>query len=241
MKAVILAAGVGSRLRPYTDQLPKSLVPMNNKPILGHILDALSGFSFSEIVVVTGFRADQIEGFFSGRPENVRFLFNTRFDTAGNGVSLLTAEEAVLGHDFVKLDADLVFEPLLLQKLLDAPGDLRLMVDVHPCGEEEMKVRVDDQGRILDLSKEIPPEQAWGESIGMEFCTAQGSRALFESLHGMLRDGLDQAYYEEAYGRMARAGVHVTATEVPPGVKWFEIDTIEDLHDAQRLFGGPKS
>lgn len=235
MKVVILAAGTGSRLRPYTDGLPKALVPMNGKPLLAHALDALRPFGV-ELVVVTGFHAEKIHDFFVNRPEKPVFIFNERFDTAGNAYSLLTARPAVEGHDFIKLDADLVFEPAVLEKLLAAPGDVRLMADVHPCGEEEMKIQVDETGRIVNLSKKIPPEKAYGESIGMEFITAAGSRPLFAELEAMMREGLDQEYYEEAYGRLARAGAFVTATEVGPDLKWFEIDTLEDLRAAERLF-----
>ncbi len=236
MKVVILAAGTGSRLRPYTDELPKALVPMNGKPLLAHMLDTLQAFPIEELVVITGFRAEKLHAFFQGRPEKPTFIFNERFDTAGNGYSLLKAEPAALGHDFIKLDADLVFEPSVVERLLAAPGDVRLMADVHPCGEEEMKIQVDAEGRIVNLSKLIDPALAYGESIGMEFCTAAGSRRLFPELAAMMAEGLDQEYYEEAYGRLARAGAFVTATEVGKDQKWFEIDTIEDLRAAEKLF-----
>lgn len=235
MKVVILAAGTGSRLRPYTDGIPKALVPMNGKPLLAHTLDALRPFN-AELVLVTGFRAEKIHEFFAQRPEKPVFIFNERFDTAGNAYSLLTARSAVEGQDFLKLDADLIFEPAVLEKLLAAPGDIRLMADVHPCGEEEMKIQVDASGRIINLSKKIPPAQAYGESIGMEYITAAGSQPLFQELEAMMREGLDQEYYEEAYGRLARAGAFVTATEVGSALKWFEIDTIEDLRSAEKLF-----
>jgi choline kinase len=236
MKVVILAAGTGSRLRPYTDELPKALVPMNGRPLLAHMLDTLAAFPVEELVVITGFRAERLHEFFATRPENPTFIFNERFDTAGNAYSLLCAEPAVLGSDFVKLDADLVFEPSVIRRLIDAPGDVRLMADVHPCGAEEMKIQVDAAGRIVNLSKLIDPAAAYGESIGMEYCTVAGGRRLFPELAAMMAEKLDQEYYEEAYGRLARAGAFVTATEVGKDQKWFEIDTIEDLRAAEALF-----
>ena len=240
MKVVILAAGTGSRLRPYTDELPKALVPMNGVPLLGHILDCLRGFPVEELIVITGFRREKLEGFFQGRGEKPVFIYNERFDTAGNAYSLLKAKIAVEGHAFVKLDADLVFEPAVLESLLSASGDVRLMADVHPCGEEEMKIQIDATGRIVNLSKKIDPRDAYGESIGMEFLTEAGSRLLFPELGALMNEGLDQEYYEEAYGRLARAGAFVTATEVGPDHRWFEIDTIEDLRAAERVFA-PRS
>ncbi len=236
MKVVILAAGTGSRLRPYTDELPKALVPMNGRPLLAHMLDTLAAFPVEELVVITGFRAERLHEFFATRPEKPTFIFNERFDTAGNAYSLLKSESAVLGSDFVKLDADLVFEPSVLRRLIDATGDVRLMADVHPCGAEEMKIQIDAAGRIVNLSKLIDPAAAYGESIGMEYCTVEGGRRLFPELAAMMAEGLDQEYYEEAYGRLARAGAFVTATEVGKDQKWFEIDTIEDLRAAEALF-----
>ncbi len=237
MNVVILAAGIGSRLRPYTDTMPKSLVPLNGTPMLARIIESFRELPVERFYVVTGYREDQIRAFFADREERVTFIYNERFDTAGNGYSLLCAREALSGKAFFKVDSDLVFEPAIAGRLAAAPGDVRVTVDVRDdMGEEEMKVKVDTEGRIVAFSKEIPPSEAWGESIGIEFMSAEGGRVVFEELAAMMDEGLTGAYYEEAYGRLAVKGAHVTATRVMPEDRWYEIDNEEDLQGASRLF-----
>ncbi|HUU00027.1 MAG TPA: phosphocholine cytidylyltransferase family protein [Myxococcota bacterium] len=237
MKALILAAGVGSRLRPRTNQLPKTLVAVNGKPIMGHILDALQTVPLEEIVIVSGYLSEKIVGFTRSRKGNFRIVKNNRFRSSGNGYSLLLAREQLAGSDFFKIDADLIFDAEIATGLLAAPGDVRLVVELKDnMGAEEMKIEVDRQGNILDISKEIPPARAWGESIGIEFCTAAGGRLLFAELESMIGAGLRQGYYEEAYARLARKGAHVTATRVMPGQHWIEIDDERDLQRAKEMF-----
>lgn len=240
MKAVILAAGVGSRLRPVTARLPKTLVELNGKPLLGHILDSLQVVPLEEIVIVTGYLSHKIVDFAKTRGENFRFVKNELYDRSGNGYSLLLARRCLAGCDFFKIDGDLVFDPEIAEALLAGRGDLRLAVEVNgELSAEEMKIEIDRRGNIIDISKEIPPERAWGESIGIEFCTGAGGRLLFAELESMMVEGLRQAYYEEAYARLARKGARVTAARVPAGRRWIEIDDKCDLRQAGQIFGRP--
>jgi CTP:phosphocholine cytidylyltransferase-like protein len=89
MKALILAAGTGSRLMPLTKNTPKSLVKLNGKPMIEHILKALEQFKLEEFVIVTGYLHEKIETYFADRSEKVKFIYNDRYNTAGNCYSLL--------------------------------------------------------------------------------------------------------------------------------------------------------
>lgn len=236
MKACILAAGYGSRLRPYTDTVPKALVPVGAKPMLQYILDTMKEFDFEEYVVVTGYKEEEIRKFWESRTEKVTFIYNERYEDLGNYYSLLCAEKHLTGFDFFKIDSDLIFESQIPRNLVASEGDLRISVEVRDnMGEEEMKVKIDESGKIIDFSKEIPPREAWGESIGIEFVTAAGSAPLFNELRAMFDEGAGNAYYEEAYGRLARKNLHVHAVKVT--AQWIEIDNKEDLENAEKLFG----
>jgi choline kinase len=237
MKAVLLAAGVGSRLRPHTDRLPKALLPVAGKSILERSLQAFAELGIAEAIVVTGHLRENIEEALRRSPLPARAVFNPRYATANNYYSLLIAESALSGEDFVKLDADLVFLPEVLKRLLEMPGDLALALDRSVAlGDEEMKILIDSAGRVLRVSKRLLPKDCAGESIGMERIGAAFSRVLFDELRALDREGLTDSYYEDAYDRLAqRGGFDLRCADVS-GMRWYEIDDEKDWKEADRLF-----
>jgi choline kinase len=238
MKAVILAAGVGSRLQPLTDTTPKGLVPVAGKPMMGYALEAFGAAGFSEVVVVTGHLGDQVRAFCDASPVRCTVVHNPRYDTANNYYSLLVAAEALGGESFVKADSDLVFLPPVLDRILAAEGDLCIATDRGvDLGEEQMKVQLDDGGRITGVSKLLDPATCVGESIGIERISAALFPVLFDELRQMDAEGFTDAYYEDAYHRLAGRG----QTDIRPvdvaGLPWSEIDDAKDLAQAETLFG----
>lgn len=237
MKAVILAAGVGSRLQPLTDTTPKGLVPVAGKPMMGYAVDAFAAAGFSEVVVVTGHLADQVQAFCDASPVRCTVVHNPRYDTANNYYSLLVAEEALGGEEFIKVDSDLVFLPPVLDRILAAEGDLCIATDKGVAlGAEEMKVQLDDGGRVTGVSKLLDPATCVGESIGMERISGRLFTTLFDELRAMDAEGFTDGYYEDAYHRLAGRG----QTDIRPvdvtGLPWSEIDDAKDLAQAEALF-----
>ncbi len=240
MNIVILAAGSGTRLRPYTDELPKTLVPMGKKPMLQYILDALKSFEVDKIVVVTGYRREALEEYLRDMPK-VQLVYNDRFDTLNNFYSLLVALDHLKGDDFIKIDGDLVFEPRLLNILLDAEGDIRIATDTSKrLGAEEMKIEVDSRGRLVRFSKEIDPAAALGESIGMEYISADSIEPLRLALQRLYDSGHHDAYYEEAYGILGSEGHDVRPVPVPENLRWIEVDDHNDLRKGVEIFEGTR-
>ena len=183
MKAVILAAGVGTRLRPQTDKTPKGLLLVAGRPIIDYTLEALGRVGVKEIVVVTGHLEDQLTQYVTRSPVPCRTIYNPRYATANNYYSLLVAEEALGGETFVKLDSDLIFEPDLISRFLSAEGDLCLALDSGvKLGTEEMKVQTDNQGRVTAVSKILDPATCQGESIGLEWISSEFAPVLFRTL-----------------------------------------------------------
>jgi len=237
MKAVILAAGVGSRLRPLTDNTPKGLVEVGGKPILGHSLEAFYRAGIGEAILVTGHLHEQVEAFARNQPLPCRCVYNPRYDTANNYYSLLVAEQALGGQGFVKVDSDLVFRPAVLARMLSAEADLCIACDpTVSLGAEEMKLLADEAGQIRGCSKELDPAGCVGESIGMEKIGEAFSPVLFDELRAMDAEGLTDAYYEDAYHRLGQRGGHdIRAVDVA-GLPWAEIDDAADLAHANALF-----
>ena len=239
MKAVILAAGVGTRLKPLTDKTPKGLVPVGGRPMISYAMDAFYRSGITEVIIVTGHLSDQVQDFVKGSKLGCTAIFNPRYDTANNYYSLLVAEQALAGEAFVKVDSDLVFRPSVLSRVLSAEGDLCIATDTGVAlGDEEMKIQLDDQGRVVGVSKQLEPASCVGESIGMERISAALFPVLFDELRAMDAEELTDAYYEDAYHRLARRG----GTDIRPvdvtGLPWAEIDDAKDLAHAETLFRG---
>jgi choline kinase len=237
--AVILAAGVGSRLRPLTDDRPKALVEVRGKSLLHRAVDQLVQRGVTRLVVASGYRAEALEAALRDAPLEVVFRPNPRYETTQNSVSLALCRDAVEGHDFFRLDGDVVFDPLVLDRLEAVEGPLVAAVDRKPgLDAEAMKVLLGRApGTIAAFGKGIPLSEAAGESIGIERITASAAPALFDALDRAGRAGEVSLYYEDIYARLIDAGQVVKMADVT-GVRWCEVDSIDDLRRAESVFAG---
>lgn len=235
--AVILVAGVGSRLRPITDTRPKALAPVGDETILGRALRLLLDFGVSRVVLATGYREDAVRAAVAGLPCEIVLCPNPRYDTTQNSVSLALCREAVAGRAFFKLDGDVVFDSELLTRIAAGEGELSAGVDSsRKLDAEAMKVVV-SEGRIMRFGKAVPLVSSHGESIGIERVSVAASDKLFDALDERIRAGITGLYYEDVYSEMiARGELTATAADVS-GLRWTEVDTFEDLEAARRLFG----
>jgi choline kinase len=237
MKAVVLAAGVGSRLRPHTDSTPKALLPVAGRPILDRALEAFGSAGIDEVIVVTGHLAGAIDAHLSHTGFKVRTIFNPRYATSNNYFSLLVAQDALEGAAFIKVDADLLFAPEVLDRLLAASGDLALGLDRSvKLGAEQMKILLGTDVKVIAVSKLLAPDCCAGESIGIEKVNAAFAPVLFEELRRIEHEGATNAYYEDAYDRLARReDVDIRGVDVT-GLPWAEIDDEQDWRAAHTLF-----
>lgn len=240
VKVVILVAGIGSRLRPHTDDRPKCLVEVGGEAMLGRLLRQAAVAGCSEAVLVTGHMDDVIDEWLTKQPLPlpVSTVFNPEYQTLGNGHSLLVAREAVGAGAFVKLDGDLVMSDGLLERLLDGPWPSAILLDgTGVLADEEMKARTDAAGRVVAMGKWLDPATASGESIGAELIGAEDGARLFAALRRVIHEeGQGGAYYEDVYHALVEEGWELGAVDTG-GLPWTEIDTPEDLARAGALVG----
>jgi choline kinase len=236
MTGVILAAGMARRLRPLTDTKPKCLLTVGNRTLLQRTVDAMLQAGVSELVVVTGYRAEMIRDFLTAHyPElTIRFLDNTDYEHNNNIYSLWMAMEVVRGCDFLLMDSDILCDPAAVMRIA-REEESALAVNCHELGEEEMKVVVDAQGHIAEISKTCSPADAMGESVGIERITANYSEALYHELRKMiLKEGLIDIFYERAFERLIPQG-HTFRVVDTTSYFSYELDTPEDFQRAQEL------
>ncbi|MFV1984601.1 MAG: NTP transferase domain-containing protein [Thiohalomonadales bacterium] len=239
MKAIILAAGVGSRIRPLTDNCPKSLLKVDGKTILERMLAHLQDCGINEVVFVLGYLQEQIKEFVNQNfPDlTAHFITNDRYADTNTGFSLMLAKDLIKESDFIKFDADVVFEKEILVKLIECEYPNCLCIDKNiNLDAEEIKVIIEDENRVVKASKSVDPKDAMGESIGIEKISSETAKLLFNELETMMADEQNhQEYYEGAYERLIETNVPFYALDIT-GLKWTEIDTKEDFITAKRIF-----
>ncbi|MBR4275735.1 MAG: phosphocholine cytidylyltransferase family protein [Prevotella sp.] len=237
MKAIILAAGTASRLRPLTEHTPKSLLNIGDRPLLQRSMDALVQGGVKDFVIVTGYLHEQIEQFVArtyGEMISVTFIHNSVYATTNNIYSLWLARPEAEGNDFLLLDSDLLYDPTIVKKVLEQEAPNVLTLIRHTLGEEEMKVVVGEDGAIKEISKTCNPSDAAGESLGIEKIGKEYSVALYKELEVMmLQEHLENKFYELAFERLIPQGHTYKVLDV---TQYFscELDTVEDFENAKQ-------
>lgn len=241
MKAVILAAGVASRLRPLTDNSPKCLLNVGDKSILERTVDNVVAYGIKQIVVVTGYLREMIEGFLLEKyPKvNFTFIFNEKYDSTNNIYSLWMTKEELLGHDMLLLDSDIVFDGKIIGQLLNSGHENCLAVrSDQKLGKEEIKLLLDDDGSIKEIGKVIDPNSAMGESIGIEKFDKKFVWHLFAILDIKILDKHEvNIFYEAAFQDALNNGVKIYPVDTE-NYKCMEIDTLDDFETARELVKG---
>jgi L-glutamine-phosphate cytidylyltransferase len=230
MKAIILAAGKGTRLNGV-DLKPKCLFEVGGRTLLDRQISALNEAKIDDVVLVLGFEAERIK---RHCPANVSFVINSRFGETSSLYSLWLAKEQ-LTEGFVVINCDVLFHPQLLTRLLSAPFDDALLVDLvdkqnNHLGDEEMKVKASD-GLVVDIRKDLDPAEADGENVGMVKFSRQGALRLIDEMDSLIARGCERDWAPRAFREFAlRHPLHAISTDNYP---WIEIDFPEDYRRAQ--------
>jgi choline kinase len=230
MEIVILAAGTGSRLMPLTRNTPKSLLDLGNGySLLESQLHAIHACGVRKVTLVTGYRSEQIEAKIHHYKDfKFRIVFNPFYRLANNLVSAWMGLKDREG-EIVLINGDDVFKAGVLQRLMDHPGDMAMVVSRKPAYDaDDMKVLTRGD-RVLDVGKDLPPEEANGESIGMFLLRDLGLRTLQGTLDAMVRseDSL-QLFYLAAFRRLMKEGHAIHPVDCLPK-EWSEVDFHPDL------------
>jgi len=227
MKAIILAAGKGTRLDGAAVK-PKCLVEVGGSSLLHRQIDALQSLGVNEIVVVIGFGGDSIK---QACGSDIGFVENVRFAETSSLYSLWLAREHLF-DGFVVLNSDVLFHPRMLADLLESDREDALLIsdtDPNPLGDEEMKIKVRDQ-MVVDISKEMDPLEADGENVGIVKFSARGAKLLVEYMNGLIESGSVKDWAPRAFLEFARRHpLHALSTH---GLPWIEIDFPEDYQRA---------
>lgn len=225
--AIILAAGRGRRLGSLTDDRPKCLLEVGGFTLLEHQLEALRRHGVGTLVVVAGYHAEAVRNQINGR---ALCLTNERHDSTNSLYSLWLAREAA-SEGFVLLNADVLFAPEILRRVLNSPHADALAVERRAHFEpEEMKVELEGN-RVRALSKNLEASRSHAENVGVLKFSRQGAGVLLRKMEELLAQGAEREFCPFAFNAIApEYPLHAVPIDSLP---WIEIDFAEDLHRAR--------
>jgi choline kinase len=241
MLGMVLAAGAGRRLRPYTDTLPKALVPVDGETtILDIALGNFATVGLTDVVVVVGYRADavrdRVPDLESRHGVRLELVHNDKAQEWNNCYSLWVARD-LFASGALLVNGDTVHPADVQRTLLDTVGaghGLVLAVDDEKLlAEEEMKVTLDGQGRMRRISKLMDPADAFGEYIGATLIESAAAEPLASALEATWRRD-PQLYYEDGFQTLVDTGGTVSVATIG-SVPWVEVDNQADLMRAREI------
>ena len=246
-KAIIIAAGKGSRLADLTRDNPKTLLRINKKSMLDHQIDIYNKSEITDINIIVGYQSHK----FDSRPETI--IHNTDYENNNILESLFFARDIMNGECVISY-SDIIFRSEIVSKLLKANSPITIVVDtewkksyinrtMHPLSEAE-KVQFDDNHNLIKTGKNIDLQQTNAEFIGMLKINSEGaeifkkfyrtaktqySDSMFFSAHSFR-----QAYITDFLNYLVYNNIAVNCLIIEGG--WMEIDTPQDYNNAQKFY-----
>ena len=233
MKAIILVAGVGNRLRNITED-PKCLLKINGVTLLERYLSTLDKVNVRDIILVVGYKEERIRKTVEKAkfPGSTKFIQNPYF-TEGSILSLYSAKNELNG-DILLMDGDVYFDIKILQCLLNTnKGNLVAIDTTSTSSGEEMMVGVKDN-RILDMRRTLSGEfELTGEAVGFYKLNKQACQELKKTMEEHVKSGKHELGYEDILPSLFEKVPFFPV--IVDGMNWVEIDFEEDIVKAENL------
>ncbi|MDP8220152.1 MAG: phosphocholine cytidylyltransferase family protein [Candidatus Stygibacter frigidus] len=234
MQAIILAAGMGRRLNSLTGGLPKPMLKITDKSIIHYQIESCLSYGVEQFIIVVGYREADLKAHVLEvlTPEQVVFVVNPDYATTNTLYSLYLARD-YLDHDTLYFNGDVLFERELLQKLLKYQGST-ILVEMKACGEEEVKVAINDESFVTAIGKDISLGDSVGEFIGIACFRQEVLSKLIAFLKLGIRASLHNNYFEHAVNQCCDI-LNILAVSTG-NAACIEIDFPEDIVRAKELF-----
>ena len=231
MRAIIIAAGKGTRLYPITKNTPKSLLDIGQGlTLLETQLHSLQDCGITDIVIIVGYRAEQIEAKIKEYEKdfNITTVYNPFYETSNNLVSVWMARH-YMTDEFITINGDDIFDPVIIKNLMKSKENITMITDVKDeYDSDDMKI-ISEKGLVKKVSKKIPIAEANGESVGIIKFSGHGPKIYRDVLEEMVREPENiNVFYLQAIQKIIDKGypVHFSICDEKD---WGEIDFHPDL------------
>lgn len=238
MIGIILAAGVGSRLRPMTNTKPKCLVTTAGKPILEYQIDAYKEAGIEELFIVVGYEGSAIRDYCKHIKDlKINIIENSDYETTNNMYSLYLAKQHIAGKSFILNNADLSIDSEIVKILLQSSASNAIAVDTSLFNDESMKITLNSEGIISNISKQISEEDSFACSIDFYKFSEDSSTIFFNEITRIVEEEKNlKDWTEVAMQRLFQNGeLNFSPCDIA-GKNWVEIDNYEDLAQSDRKF-----
>lgn len=242
MKLFILAAGTGTRLLPLTKNTPKSLIDLGDGTTLleRQISNAINSALFSEIVILTGYRTEQIEAKIKEYERDIKIstIFNPFYDTTNNLVSLWLANPQMLEKDFMITNGDNIYKENVYNEVYSDNNEI-IQVTINyndKYDDDDMKVTLNDDGTIVKIHKEIPLSDTHAESVGLALIKGEKSRKIFSDRLIQLVKDKDylNTYWLVIFNALVDDGILIKTKEISKQ-DWREMDFHPDMEALRKM------
>lgn len=234
MKAIILAAGKGSRISGDIKNNHKATLKINEEPIIRRTVKILLDLK-CEICICTGYQYKQIYEALDGL--DVTYYHNPFYEISNNIVSLWFVKEEFDHQDIIILSADVVVERALLELLIHVNGDLVMATDSGRIQDGDYFFHLSDEGELVEYGPDLPLEKRSCEYIGISKISASSNEEFKKCLNTFINQGKLQIYYESVFFSFAGSKeIKLRMVDIK-GFKWREIDVLEDYKKALVQFG----
>lgn len=229
IKAIIPAAGKSLRLFPYSQELPKGLIPVGNKPILQHAIDSLHACGINEVILVTGFQHVKMTEMFKNE---VKFLYNP-FYAVSNILASVWFAISELNCPLFILYSDILFPRSIINDLIQSDDDISVVITSTAIDNEAEKAIIEND-YLIDIGKDIPYSATSFEFAGIAKFSEKGARYLREALEEMAQEeGFLDLYFTAVLERLLLQGHKINTITTSPDL-WIDIDFPKDLQRAER-------
>ena len=236
--AVLLAAGMGSRLSPLTDSSPKCLVEVNQVPILESLMRSLRTHGFKRLHVVTGHLSEVIEDYLGSHYSNIEITYthSPLYQTTNNIYSLWLAGK-VIDEPFLLVESDLVFQPQLLTPMLQ-PDRVAISKMLPWMNGTTVTLNRKKQVKAFCLKTKNRDETPHFKSVNINSFSRETWRLIWARLDQYISAGKVNGYYEAVFAELVAEGTISFAPVFFDPAQWYEIDSHEDLSAAEKMFPG---
>ena len=237
--ALLLAAGTGSRLRPLTLDAPKCLTEVGGESILGRLIDNLRLQGINRLVVVTGYLDHCVREFLEINASDMQldYVFNPVYKTTNNIYSLWLARQ-IIDEPFILVESDLVFEQSMIADMMTP--DKIAVSNILPWMDNGTVVELDPQQAVSAFHANRIDDARQYKTVNIYSLSQQSWHNMVTRLDSYIADGRVNEYYETVFTDMVADGSLEFDAVFFDENRWYEIDTLDDLHQAELMFSGPQ-